>query len=456
MSFSRSGTTRLLHGAAYDERGIGSYRFLVDGEVVGDGPWPWYELDVSALAEGDHELAVEAVDGAGRIGRSAPHHLQLQHQREQRPTATITSVEPDTAGWIHVVASATPYGGELDLVLGGNVTRLPIDATESVSVWLASDPSLTEGAIVTAVARTAGGVESAPVTAAVPAHGVFAIAEPTVTAATIAGVAVTDIDAVDSVVDIDVHVTSCSPLAAVWIESDDGTVLGTTAVTPVRGCAHTVTVRMGASANAAELTLRSRDRWGRAGDELRFAAPALVDAEALCGLRPRAVGMTASLARPLQIALGTVAEWRARVGDREAPVLRATVDGAPGGVLAAADIPGGPYDGDRVAVAVTAVAPCDGSATAATVDIDVTVDAVAPALRVHPFAQPWLVVDAGDAGDAQDVVARFDAAIDVEPPFEVPAGAGSVVVRASDGFGNASEVTSPVYAWRPYDCEPPK
>jgi hypothetical protein len=272
---------------------------------------------------------------------------------------------------------------------------------------------------------------------------------PAVTAATVAGIALEAIDFVDAIVDIDTHVTSCTPLVAVWIESDDGTAVGATAVTPAHGCSHTVIVRMVAPANAAELVVRARDRWGRVGNELRFAAPALVDAEAVCGLQPRALAADVSLVRPLQLALGTDATWHARVGNQDAPALLATVDGGPGGVLAAADFPGGPLDGDRVTVTVTGVAPCGGHATATTVDVDVTVDAVAPALRVHPFAQPWLVVD---AGDARDVVARFDAALDPERPFDVPADAASVVVRARDAFGNASQVTSRIHAWRLYEC----
>jgi hypothetical protein len=261
---------------------------------------------------------------------------------------------------------------------------------------------------------------------------------PVIQSITVAGIDLAAVTAVGSRLDVEVHVHSCAPIDRVEIASAaNNKLLGTVTPRPQHGCDHVIRVPLAVTSGAVVATVF--DRFGRAGT-MTFALPPIADLAVTCGLDPHADDSTVALAKPAEIVLvrpgATVIASSVVVdGEPVAAFAMTRADGTRGALLAARDVPGPARDGVPVELAVTAVASCNGLVVATTTLVAVTVDAVAPRLRVHRFA---------NAGEPLRV--ESDAAI------ETIEEAGSTIVRATDAAGNVTQ-REVVPVWFPHARE---
>jgi hypothetical protein len=425
---ARSGQRLELDAIAFDEGEISRYRFLVDGVAVAGSELPFADISLDTLAPGHHAITAQAIDAAGWIGESVARRVDVVRHVVLEASVVALSAIPGADGWVQVSATATPVGGTLSLGLGASQTVVPIVSGDPLVAWVPA--GVTGQVALSAIAFTASGVASSPRVVHVDVPAATRPA-PLVESVHVANIDLAALGAIGPQLDLDVTVRSCTPLARLDVSTLDGKVLASATVTPVHACLHSVRVAISSITGPIEIAVT--DRGGRAGRR-EVVVPPLIDPVSACGIDPRIDDPVVGLARPASLALGqagtTIVTAGAGVDGAAVVMLFATrPDGTRGGLVAARDFPGPPRDGVAGALRVTVVAACNAGLVAATSEVPVAVDAVAPRLRASRFMR---------AGESPAIAATDGSGA---ATIETVTDAASLVIRAIDATGNVAQRT---------------
>jgi hypothetical protein len=114
----------LLVATVQDDVGVVQVSFLVDGAVIGSVTSTPYEFtwDSPTVADGDHELSVQARDAAGNVGTSAPQTVTTINGIDTTPPeVALNALASPVSGTVTIAAAATDNVGvvQVDFFVDG-------------------------------------------------------------------------------------------------------------------------------------------------------------------------------------------------------------------------------------------------------------------------------------------------------------------------------------------------
>ena len=429
------GQTLELWVIAHDESPLSDYRYLIDGEIVYEGPRARIHLPIESLETGNHILEVQVSDSTGNVGSTGPINIYQRDIERTTPKISVVAEDFDNLGWLTLVITGL-HAGTLEARIGDELYHTTF--TNGFAVFSLPTPP-TDARSVTLVGTTLLGQRSKPLVVPFtpPRRVPSSVA---ILSATIGARPLADIDRIIGEVDIELEIASCSPLRALEIRIRDVAISQGT-LTQTGDCMYRGTLGFKANATPGNWVLYVDDFWNN-HEQLLISQVSSMPVGA-CP-QPEVLDSIGSYLEFWRIDVPGGVDAQVSVRERGGTASTHAMPPSPTGVLIFTGPQSIGLDMQETALEITASQRCEGLMVASRTDITVLADTVAPKLYAQRFGpQAGLMnITATDGGELAQLRAFwyrdglemfFDSY-----PFEVPIRPGQLRLELADSAGNVT------------------